>query len=54
MWAAGRGGRLPVMQVGPRVVSKGFYRRDVDVALRAAGFTPADGPSGPEGASERR
>src|SRR5260221_95338 len=54
MWAAGRGGRLPLVQVGPRVVSKGFYRQQIDDALRIAGYKPAGGPAGPEGASERR
>lgn len=54
MWAAGRGGRLPVVQVGPRVVSKGFHRSDIDRALKAAGYKPAAGESGPEGGSERR
>ena len=54
MCAAGRGGRLPLVQVGPRVVSKGFYRREIDDALRIAGYKPAAGAAGPEGASERR
>src|SRR4051812_3838505 len=26
VWAAGRNSSLPVVQVGPRVVAKGFYR----------------------------
>jgi glutaredoxin len=54
MWAAGKGGRLPVVQVGPTVVSKGYYRGNIDQALKAAGYQPAEGPSGPEGGSERR
>jgi len=54
MWAAGRGGRLPLVQVGPRVVSKGFYRQPIDDALRVAGYKPTGGASAPEGASERR
>lgn len=53
-WAAGRGGMLPLVQVGPRVVSKGYVRQPIDHALRAAGFNPSDDPGGPEGASERR
>jgi glutaredoxin len=54
MWAAGRNSSLPVVQVGPRVVAKGFYRRDIDLALRVAGYQPAEGGSGAEGASARR
>lgn len=54
MWAAGRGSSLPVVQVGPKVVAKGFYRGDIDFALRAAGYKPAEGASGPDGASPRR
>jgi glutaredoxin len=54
LWAAGRGGSIPVVQVGSKVVSKGFYRAQIDDALKAAGLQPATGASGPEGASERR
>ena len=54
MWAAGKGGRLPVVQVGPAVVSRGYYRNNIDLALKAAGYKPAEGPSEPEGGSERR
>lgn len=54
MFAAGRGGRLPLVQVGPKVVAKGFYRGDIDLALKSAGFKPLEGASGPEGGSERR
>ena len=54
MWAAGKGGVLPIVQVGPRVVSKGFRRAQIDAALRAAGFKPADDPAGPDGGSPRR
>ena len=54
MWAAGRGSRLPIVQVGPRVVSKGFHRAEIDAALIAAGFKPMTGPVGPQGGTERR
>ena len=54
MLASGRNGRLPLVQVGPRVISKGFYQRDIDAALVRAGFHPDATSSGPEGASERR
>ena len=54
MLASGRNGRLPLVQVGPHVVSKGFYQRDIDAALVRAGFHPDPASSGPEGASERR
>jgi glutaredoxin len=54
MFASGRGGRLPLVQVGPKVVSKGFYRGDIDAALKSAGFKPLERATGPEGASERR
>ena len=54
MWASGRGGRLPLVQVGPKVVSKGFHRREIDNALIAAGFRPATNvTTSPEGGSER-
>jgi glutaredoxin len=54
MLAAGKKGALPVVQVGPRVVSKGFYQRDIDAALVRAGFNPDPASAGPEGGSERR
>jgi hypothetical protein len=54
IWASGKGGRLPLVQVGPAVVSKGFYREPIDAALRRAGFRPAEKSAGPEGGSERR
>lgn len=54
LFASGRGGRLPLVQVGPRVVSKGFQRAEIDLALKSAGFTPAAGAAGPEGGSQRR
>ena len=49
-----RGGGLPVVQVGPRVVAKGLYREDIDRALIAAGYRPAEHSPGPDGFSERR
>ncbi len=54
MWAAGRGASMPVVQVGPKVVAKGFYRAEIDAALKVAGYQPATGPAGPEGGSQRR
>ncbi len=54
MAASGRGGRLPLVQVGPKVVSKGFHRAEIDAALMDAGFRPVRGPAGAEGGSERR
>jgi glutaredoxin len=54
MFASGKGGRLPLVQVGPKVVAKGFYRGDIDVALKSAGFKPLERDAGPEGGSERR
>jgi hypothetical protein len=54
MWAAGKGASVPVVQVGPKVVAKGFYRRQIDDALKAAGYQPAQGAAGPDGASPRR
>jgi glutaredoxin len=54
MWAAGKGGVLPVVQVGPRVVAKGFRRAEIDAALRSAGYLPADDQAGPDGGSPRR
>ena len=53
-WAAGRGASLPVVQVGPKVVAKGYFRQEIDAALKDAGYKPAEGASGPEGASPRR
>jgi hypothetical protein len=53
-FAAGKGGRLPLVQIGPKVVSKGLYRGDINNALSAAGFKPPPWPSGPEGGTERR
>lgn len=53
-FAAGRKGRLPLVQIGPHVVSKGFYREAIDNALLRAGYKPDPGPAGPDGASERR
>jgi hypothetical protein len=54
MAAAGRGGRLPLVQVGPTVVSKGLNRGDINRALIDAGFKPPPWPQGPEGGTERR
>lgn len=54
MFASGRGGRLPLVQVGPKVVSKGFHRAEIDLALKPAGFQPAPGVTGPDGGSQRR
>ena len=54
MWAAGKGAGLPVVQVGPRVVSKGFYLKQIDDALRSAGYRPVPGDARAEGASQRR
>jgi hypothetical protein len=54
VWATGKGAALPVVQVGPRVVAKGYYRSDIDHALKLAGHIPAAGDSGREGASQRR
>lgn len=54
LWAAGRKSSIPVVQVGPHVVAKGYYRRPIDEALRRAGYRPADDASGPEGSSARR
>lgn len=54
LFASGRGGRLPLVQVGPKVVSKGFYRGEIDLALKSAGFKPAASAAGPEGGSQRR
>ena len=54
IWAAGKGASMPVVQVGPKVVAKGFYRRQIDDALTAAGYQPAAGATGPEGGSRRR
>lgn len=54
VWAAGKGAVMPVVQVGPRVVAKGYYRSDIDHALKLAGYRPAEGDAGPEGASQRR
>jgi len=53
-FAAGRGAGMPVVQVGPRIVAKGFYRDEIDAALIAAGYRPANDSSGPDGASQRR
>ena len=52
-WAAGRNAGMPVVQVGPKVVAKGYYRQPIDDALRNAGYRPAAG-GGPEGESRRR
>lgn len=53
-WAAGKGGRLPIVQVGPRVVSKGFHRAEIDAALIAAGYKPARNvATGPDGGTAR-
>jgi glutaredoxin len=54
MWAAGRKSMLPVVQVGPRVVSKGFYREQIDPALRAAGYRPAEVQVAAQGGSAPR
>ena len=54
MWAAGKGGSIPIIQVGPKVVAKGYYRGDIDQALKLAGYRPVEGASSPEGASQRR
>ena len=54
MWAAGRKASMPVVQVGPAVVAKGFYRSQIDDALLAAGYRPIAGVGGPEGGSQRR
>lgn len=54
MWAAGKRAGMPVVQVGPKVVAKGYYRRQIDDALKAAGYRPVESASGPEGASQRR
>lgn len=54
MFASGRRGVLPVVLVGPRVVSKGFHRGEIDLALAQAGFHPDPGATGADGASERR
>ena len=54
MWAAGKGAGMPVVQVGPKVVAKSYCRRQIDDALKAAGFQPVPGTSGMEGASQRR
>jgi glutaredoxin len=54
MWAAGKSSVLPVVQVGPRVVSKGYRRAEIDAALGAAGYRPDARPTGPEGGSPRR
>ena len=54
MFASGRGGRLPLVQVGPKVVSKGFYRGNIDAALQRAGFKPLERAAGPDGGSQRR
>jgi len=53
MWAAGKGAGVPVVQVGPKVVAKGYYRRRIDAALKEAGYNPAESDAGPEGASQR-
>jgi len=45
---------MPVVQIGPTVVAKGFYRRQIDDALLAAGYRPITGEGGPEGGSQRR
>jgi hypothetical protein len=49
-----RGGGLPVVQVGPKVVAKGFYRADIARALEAAGYHPVDRAPGPDGYTEPR
>ncbi len=54
MWAAGKGAGVPVVQVGPKVVAKGYYRAQIDAALKSAGYQPADGGADAEGASPRR
>lgn len=54
MWSSGKGGRLPLVQIGPKVVSKGLNRGDINRALMEAGFKPPSWPSGPEGGTERR
>jgi len=54
MWAAGRNGSLPVVQVGPKVVAKGFYQAAIDQELKAAGYHPLIAAAGPDGASQRR
>lgn len=54
MWAAGKGASMPVVQVGPKVVAKGYYRRPIDDALRAAGYQPATDAGRAEGGSPRR
>ena len=54
MFASGRGGSLPLVQVGPVVVSKGFHRAEIDLALRGAGFKPKEGPVGPQGGTVRQ
>lgn len=53
MWAAGKGAGMPVVQVGPKVVAKGYYPRQIDDALKAAGYQPV-AAAGAEGASQRR
>ena len=54
MWAAGKGAAMPVVQVGPKVVAKGYYRQPIDNALKAAGYQPDARGSGAEGGSQRR
>ena len=54
LWAAGRGSSLPVVQIGPHVVSKGYYQTTIDEQLRAAGFGPVRDAAGPEGESAPR
>jgi glutaredoxin len=54
VFAAGRRSSLPVVQVGPRVVAKGFYRAEIDQALVAAGYKPSANAAGVDGASAPR
>jgi glutaredoxin len=54
MWAAGKGAAMPVVQVGPKVVAKGYYVQPIDAALKAAGYNPDARSNGPEGGSQRR
>lgn len=53
-WAAGRGGSVPVVQLGPKVISKGYYQEKIDTELRAAGYRPISAHAGAEGASRPR